>query len=283
MSIGIGIPLFLFKTANDEQGFIWTINDLPKQINYFWLNKLFNLSNVNICINLNPINKQQAKKQLDSALNKIKTNEQYALTPSQKSESQQYYDAFLDQQQAVIDDMDVLKDVSIFITTLGNKKTITNTKRELKDLANTNGWKYDSLCFLQQQGLLASYGWTNFIEKTTEIEMTCDTFATSFPIPDMPLNDEQGILMAETNSGKPVIWDLFKKNNQRVNHNMVILGESGSGKSFTTKKILLNQAYQSNRKIFILDPEREFTNLTNYLKGQVVNGSGAKGNIINPL
>ncbi|CAB1053835.1 hypothetical protein [Spiroplasma endosymbiont of Danaus chrysippus] len=244
---------------------------------------MFVLSNVNICINLNPINKQKAKKQLDNALSKSKTNEQYALTPSQKSESEQYYNAFLDQQQAIIDDVDFLKDMSIFIIAYGNKTTLNNTKRQLIDLANTMSWKYNNLLFLQQDSLLASYTWTNHIAKITDIEMTCDTFATSFPIPDMPLKDEQGFLLAETNSGKPVIWDLFKKNSQRINHNMVILGESGSGKSFTTKKILLNQAYQNNRKIFILDPEREFTNLTNCLNGQVVNGSGAKGNIINPL
>ncbi|WP_342273404.1 helicase HerA domain-containing protein [Spiroplasma endosymbiont of Acasis viretata] len=256
---------------------------MPKQINYFWLNKLFDLSNVNICINLNPINKQKAKKQLDNALSKIKTNEQYALTPSQKSESEQYYIAFLDQQQAIIDDVDFLKDMSIFIIAYGNKKTLNNTKRQLIDLASTISWKYETLLFLQQDSLLASYTWTNHIAKITDIEMTFDIFATSFPIPDMPLKDEQGFLLAETNSGKPVIWDLFKKNSQRINHNMVILGESGSGKSFTAKKILLNQAYQNNRKIFILDPEREFSNLTNYLNGQVVNGSGAKGNIINPL
>ncbi|WP_252319128.1 Mbov_0397 family ICE element conjugal transfer ATPase [Spiroplasma endosymbiont of Lariophagus distinguendus] len=269
--------------GRNAKGFVWAINDLPKQINYFWLNKLFDLSNVNICINLNPINKQKAKKQLDNALSKIKTNEQYALTPSQKTESEQFYNSFLDQQQAIIDDVDFLKDMSTFIIAYGNKKTLNNTKRQLIDLASTVNWKYETLLFLQQDSLLASYTWTNHISKITDIEMTCDTFATSFPIPDMPLKDEQGFLLAETNSGKPVIWDLFKKNSQRINHNMVILGESGSGKSFTTKKILLNQAYQNSRKIFILDPEREFTNLTSYLKGQIVNGSGSKGNIINPL
>lgn len=271
------------KLKKNNNGFVWAINDLPKQINYFWLNNLFNLSNVNICINLNPINKLKAKKQLDNALNKIKTNEQYALTTSQKTESEQFYNAFLEQQQAVIDDVDVLKDTSIFIIAYGNKTTLNNTKRQLLDLANTMCWKYNNLLFLQQQALIEIYYWTKFISKEVEIEMTCDTFATSFPIPDMPLKDEKGFLLAETNSGKPVIWDLFKKNSQRINHNLLILGESGSGKSFTTKKILLNQAYQNNRKIFILDPEREFTNLTNCLNGQVVNGSGAKGNIINQL
>lgn len=74
---------------------------------------------------------------MDNALNKIKTNRQYSLTISQKSESEQYYDAFLDRQQAIIDDVDVLKDMSIFIIAYGNKKTLNNTKRQLIDLANT--------------------------------------------------------------------------------------------------------------------------------------------------
>ncbi|MBP1526195.1 MAG: hypothetical protein H9Q67_06870, partial [Spiroplasma ixodetis] len=142
--------------GRNEKGFVWAINDLPNQINYFWLNKLFDLSNVNVCINLNPINKQKAKKQLDNALNKIKTNEQYAFSVSQKSESEQYYNAFLDQQQAIIDDVDFLKDMSIFIIAYGNKKTLKNTKRQLIDLASTTNWKYETLLFLQQDSLLAS-------------------------------------------------------------------------------------------------------------------------------
>ncbi|MBP1526522.1 MAG: DUF87 domain-containing protein [Spiroplasma ixodetis] len=273
-----------FKIKNKiDNGCVWTINDLPKQINYFWLNNLFSLSNVNICINLNPISKVKAQKQLDSAFNKIQTNaDAYAQTTSQKQVAEQYKEAFLNQQQAIIDDIDVLKDISIFIISLGNKKDISIVKRELNDLAVINGWKYDNLHYLQQQALFASYCWINEITKETSIEMTCDTFATSFPIPDTPLNDKQGFLLAETISGKPVIWDLFQKSNERPNKNMLILGESGSGKSFTSKKILTNLIYQ-NAKVFILDPEREYQNLTHQLNGEWIDASGTRGNIINPL
>ncbi|WP_308150276.1 Mbov_0397 family ICE element conjugal transfer ATPase [Spiroplasma sp. AdecLV25b] len=273
-----------FKIKNKlDSGFIWTINNLPKQINYFWLSNLFSLSNVNICVNLNPISKIKAQKQLDNAFNKIQTNaDAYAQTTSQKQVAEQYKEAFLNQQQAIIDDIDVLKDISIFIIALGNKKEIANVKRELNDLAVINGWKYDNLHYLQQQALFASYCWFNLISKETSIEMTCDTFATSFPIPDTPLNDKKGFLLAETISGKPVLWDLFQKSSERPNKNMLILGESGSGKSFTTKKILTNLIYR-NSKIFILDPEREYQNLTKKLNGEWIDASGSKGNIINPL
>lgn len=156
------------------------------------------------------------------------------------------------------------------------------TKKELKNLAINKNWKYDKLSFLQAEAIISSYFVYNLLEKSCVIDMTCDTFATSFPIPDMPLSDAKGFLLAETVSAKPVIWDLLKKTKERVNKNLLIFGESGSGKSFTAKKILLNQAYQ-NAKIFILDPENEFKALVTNLNGQVINASGSLGNVINPL
>lgn len=269
-------------TKTKSEGFIWAINNLPKQINYFWLSELFNLSNSNICINLNPITKTKAKKRLDDAFNKIITNaNNYANTESQKYEAEVYKESFLQQQQAIADDTDVLKEIAIFIIVKGNKQEITTAKRELNDLAIIKGWKYDKLDYLQTQALIAVYSWNNYIDKATEFEMTCDTFATAFPIPDMPLNDDNGFLIAETISGKPVVWDLFQKGDERPNKNMLILGESGSGKSFTIKKILLNQIYRDSQ-IFILDPEREYLNLTQQVKGKWIDVSGTKDNIINP-
>lgn len=270
-----------FKDKNN--GFVWSINNFPKQINFYWLNQLFSLENLNVCVNLNPINKIKAQKQLDNAINKIETNANYyAKTTSQRQKAEQYKEAFLTQQQAITDDIDVLKDISIFVIASGKNKVVGNVKRELKDLSLIMGWKYDNLHYLQNQAVIATYGWKNFITKESCIEMTCETFATSFPIPDMPLNDKKGFLMAETISGKPVFWDLFLKDSQRRNQNLLILGESGSGKSFTAKKIILNQTYR-NSKIFILDPENEFNDLTENLNGQVIDASGSKGNFINPF
>lgn len=110
------------------------------------------------------------------------------------------------------------------------------TKKELKNLAINKNWKYDKLSFLQAEAIISSYFVYNLLEKSCVIDMTCDTFATSFPIPDMPLSDAKGFLLAETVSAKPVIWDLLKKTKERVNKNLLIFGESGSGKSFTAKK-----------------------------------------------
>lgn len=63
---------------------------------------------------------------------------------------------------------------------------------------------------------------------------------------------------------------------------MMIIGKSGSGKSYATKTLLANLA-ADNTKIFILDPEDEYTQLAQNLHGKVIDvGSSAMG-IINPF
>ena len=70
--------------------------------------------------------------------------------------------------------------------------------------------------------------------------------------------------------GVPVFIDFFKRNEQRVNSNMVIVGKSGSGKSYATKSLLTNLASE-DAKIFILDPENEYSELAHTLHGKVIN------------
>ena len=68
------------------------------------------------------------------------------------------------------------------------------------------------------------------------------------------------------------------------NHNSLIFGSSGSGKSFFTKLEILN-AYLSNPsyKIYIIDPEGEYEKLCHGLGGLHIDLSSKGTNYINPL
>ena len=76
--------------------------------------------------------------------------------------------------------------------------------------------------------------------------------------------------------------DFFKRDDERVNSNMVIIGKSGSGKSFATKTILTGLA-SNNAKVFILDPENEYGNLAKNMQGKVLDVSSSKDGRINPF
>ena len=81
----------------------------------------------------------------------------------------------------------------------------------------------------------------------------------------------------------PVILDIWKRDNQQyINSNMMVIGKSGSGKSFFTKT-LLSLIYSENSRIYILDPENEYLNLCRNVGGRFIDVGNATEGRINPL
>ena len=104
--------------------------------------------------------------------------------------------------------------------------------------------------------------------------------ASCFPFVSNAILDENGLLIGENKL--PTFVDFFKRDDERVNSNMVIIGKSGSGKSFATKTILTGLA-SNNAKVFILDPENEYGNLAKNMQGKVLDVSSSKDGRINPF
>ncbi|MDQ7861007.1 DUF87 domain-containing protein [Peribacillus frigoritolerans] len=67
-----------------------------------------------------------------------------------------------------------------------------------------------------------------------------------------------------------------------LNQNMVVIGTSGVGKStFMVQKIL--RCYAMGIKIYIIDPENEYSHIVKILGGEVVHLSSNSSTKINPL
>ena len=106
------------------------------------------------------------------------------------------------------------------------------------------------------------------------------TLAGVFPFVSSELQDENGIYIGD--NMYPVFVDFFQRDNQRVNSNMMVIGKSGSGKSYAIKMLLANFA-ADNTKIFICDPEKEYYRLTESLKGKLIDVGSSLQGIINPF
>ena len=116
--------------------------------------------------------------------------------------------------------------------------------------------------------------------KSTMRGIPTTTLAAAFPFISNSLQDENGMYLGDNEY--PVFVDFFKRDRERVNSNMMIIGKSGSGKSYATKTLLTNLA-ADNCKIFILDPENEYKTLTKNLGGKFIDVGSSLQGIINPF
>ena len=101
-----------------------------------------------------------------------------------------------------------------------------------------------------------------------------------FPFISNALQDEGGFYLGY--NSLPVFVNFYKRDSVRVNSNMMVVGKSGSGKSFATKTLLTNLA-ADNARIFILDPEDEYAPLVKNLKGKLIDVGSSRSGILNPF
>lgn len=103
--------------------------------------------------------------------------------------------------------------------------------------------------------------------------------ALTFPFMSSELVQEAGILYGVNKSNNSlVILDRFSLNNS----NSIMFAESGSGKSYATKVEILRQLMQGT-KVIVIDPEREYKNLCESVRGSYLKLSTKSKQKINPF
>ena len=88
-------------------------------------------------------------------------------------------------------------------------------------------------------------------------------------------------------SGGVILFNQFlyqiKKENNRNNANVIILGTSGSGKS-TAAKMLLRTNIRNDHQVVVIDPEGELGGMTKLYDGDFIDlGKGGEFGMVNPL
>ena len=171
----------------------------------------------------------------------------------------------------------------------GDKETVKNTmlpsiadmKKTVRRIWHETGMKLNPLDFAQIEGFIASQvsAYDPYLNDGRGIPS--NTVAAMYPWIYAHVSDKGGIRLG-TQDGVPVFIDFFRRDSERVNSNMVIIGKSGSGKSYGTKALLTNMASE-DAKIFILDPENEYAELANSLNGKMINVGNAKYGRLNPF
>jgi type IV secretory pathway VirB4 component len=112
-----------------------------------------------------------------------------------------------------------------------------------------------------------------------ERNITTNALSAFFPLTSPFLAmEESGIFLGLNKNKIPIIRDIYNLSNA----NGIVLATSGSGKSYFTKLLILRHLLQ-NTKVIIIDPQGEYSSLTKYSKGELIEISRDSKTIINPL
>ncbi len=126
------------------------------------------------------------------------------------------------------------------------------------------------------------------IEDRIGTPIPSNTMAAMYPfIFDSIKDPGLSTLLGVDFSGGVILFNQFlyqiKKEHNRVNANMIILGTSGSGKS-TVAKLLLRSHFRNDSQVIMIDPEGELEDMARLYQGDFIDlGKGGEFGMINPL
>lgn len=140
----------------------------------------------------------------------------------------------------------------------------------------------DRLTLRQKEGFLSvnPIG-SNQFGSLFERVLPASSVANLFPFNFSGKTDPNGLYIGRDKYGTNILVDFDRRTEDKTTSNILILGNSGQGKSYLLKLILTN-IRESGKKIVCLDPEAEYEDLTNALGGCYIDFMSGKYKI-NPL
>ena len=145
---------------------------------------------------------------------------------------------------------------------------------ELKDLQSEVAMELtrskisvDRLTLRQKEGFLSVLP-VGFNQFGTQFErvLPASSVANLYPFNYSGKTDPHGLYIGRDKYGTNILVDLDRRAEDKTTSNILILGNSGQGKSYLMKLLLVN-IRESGKKVIVLDPEAEYEDLCNNLGG----------------
>lgn len=274
------------------------VKDYPTMVNNAWGHGIFNIPNAKTVMKIRPVDRFKAVKQIDRALEEVRSQYSDTGKASKSMELETHYQTLSSLLSMLQGDNETLFDVNIYVTIYDEeltkkennyKKHIANDennfsislKKKIKRKMAEENFKTTDLLMQQFEAYASTCVSSYDAFRKDSRGIHSSSIAAVFPFVYKTLNDKDGICIGHS-GGLPVFIDFFKRDKDRVNSNCVIIGKSGSGKSYATKTLLANLAAE-NSKIFVLDPENEYYKMASNFDGKFIDvGSATKGRL-NPF
>ena len=253
----------------------FNISDYPLTTFNGWLFLMTSMPNTKVVMNFSPISRLDAEKMLDKAIIEMEAKFSYSKKTSKQIENQTHLQTLRQVLTDIKNSNESLFNVNIHLT------CEEYMKKEVRAMLKENGYKFTEMFGRQVDSFISQNISRLDTVKENKRGINTTPLAACFPFISSAMSDPGGFYIGYNNHGN-VFINFFRRDSERVNSNMMIIGKSGGGKSFATKNLLCNMA-GDNSKIFVLDPEYEYAILSNNLCGKVIDvGSGLQGRI-NPF
>ena len=140
----------------------------------------------------------------------------------------------------------------------------------------------DRLLLRQKEGFMSiSPCGYNAFDKQFERVLPASSVANLYPFNYSGKTDPNGFYIGKDRYGTNILVDFDRRDDDKTNANVLILGNSGQGKSYLMK-LLLTNLREAGKSIISLDAEQEYEELTENLGGCYIDLMSGKY-IINPL
>ena len=276
---------------SDKYATILTVISYPRTIGPGYLANITNMSGVKIVIKHIPLPFSVISKMLNREIADLRSRYDTEKDKTMQEKIRQDVDSLEYFIQQFTASQSKTFDFQMHLMLVADtKEELENKKMQVKNFLDAMELRAVPLRFEQEEVLKSIIPVFPKQEIETRIgtPMPSPTMAAMYPFIFDSIKDEGlATLLGVDFSGGVVLFNQFlyqiRKENNRNNANMIILGTSGSGKS-TAAKLILRSHIRNGCQIVAVDPEGEITEMTKTYGGTVVDlGKGGEYGMVNPL
>ena len=262
---------------------IVTIKSIPPFVEGLFFEEIFNVPNVRACISIkDAISQEELIRWVNSQYQFLLSDRNTTRKLSDATELDTQKENFQQLMYDIKNGDEKIKEVALTLIITGTKKERENIFRDLKIITDRYQIKLD-IPKLRQMECFQTFDLTTKSLNDYSIYLPTLTLGAGFPFTKTYFNDSTGYMLGiDLHTSLPIFFDPFVTNNERPSHNLAVVASTGSGKSFTVKKMIINE-FARGTKIFIIDAENEYKNLVLENGGEYIDLYSRKGGMINPL
>lgn len=272
------------------------VSKYPTLVGNAWGSQLFNMPSTRVVMKLKPMDRYKSVRQIDRAIDELREQESRTGKASRLMELGTHIETLGEVLRLLQGDNETLFHTDLYVTLYDyelsqemqacrgakkGKKPVGKLKKNIRRKLSEAGFRTTDLLLQQFEAYSSSAISANDALVGNAQSIHSSSVAAAFPYVYKFLNDPGGIYIGNA-GGVPAFINFFTRNKDRVNSNMVIIGKSGSGKSYATKTILTHLAAE-NSKIFILDPENEYLEMAKNFDGKIIDVGSATQGRLNPF